>query len=83
MADTRMPPWLTDDEISSLCDGLVQAAAQARFLQRLGLAVRFKPNGNPLVMRADVEALGKPPAKQEGKRTPNRAALVATFRQQA
>lgn len=78
-----MPPWLTDDEIASLCDGLVQAAAQARFLLRLGITVRFKPNGKPLVMRADVEALGTPAAKPTQKRGPNRAALVATFRTQA
>lgn len=78
-----MPPWLTDDEIANLCDGLVQAAAQARFLRRLGLTVRLKPNGKPLVMRAEIEAMGTPAAKQPQKRGPNRAALVATFRQQA
>lgn len=76
---TALPPWLTDDEIASLCDGLVQPAAQARFLRHMGLVVRFKPNGKPLVMRADVEALGKPAAKPAAKRGPDRAALVATF----
>lgn len=75
-----LPPWLTDDEIANLCDGLVQAAAQARYLRRMGLTVRLKPNGRPLIMRAEVEALAAPAAKPVQKRGPNKAALVATFK---
>lgn len=80
---TTLPPWLTDEEIASLCDGLIQPAAQARFLRHMGLTVRFKPNGKPLIMRAEVEALGTPAAKPTQKRGPNRDALVATFARQA
>lgn len=77
-------PWLLEWEIKDLCQGLTQPAAQIRYLQReLALTVRRKPDGSPLVMRADIEALGKTAQKPEGKRTPNRAALVETFRKQA
>ena len=73
-------PWLSDDEIADLCAGLKQAAAQIRFIRQLGLQVRTKPNGRPLVMRADVEALQTPAAnKPTPQRGPNRAALIAHF----
>lgn len=71
-------PWLSDDEVADLCDGLIQAAAQIRFLRQMGLAVRTKPNGRPLVMRADFESLQSPGSKKPApQRGPNRDALVA------
>jgi hypothetical protein len=48
-------PFLSDAEISAMCDGLVAPAAQLRYLQRLGLLVQRKPNGRPLLMRSEVE----------------------------
>ncbi len=42
---------LSDQEIDSICDGLTQNAARIRHLKRLGLTVRQKPNGRPLVNR--------------------------------
>jgi hypothetical protein len=45
------PPDLTQDEIDMICDPLKQPAAQIRYLQRLGVHVRRKPNGKPLVNR--------------------------------
>lgn len=52
MPDTR--PNLTDAEIDDICDGLTQSAAKVRYLRDvLGLAVQRKPNGRPLVRRAD------------------------------
>lgn len=79
-----MTPWLTDDEIADLCAGLKQAAAQTRFLRQLGLMVRAKPNGRPLVMRADLDAMNAPAAnKPTPQRGPNRAALVAHFQKAA
>lgn len=79
-----MTPWLTDDEIADLCAGLKQAAAQTRFLRQLGLNVRAKPNGRPLVMRTDFESLTTPTAnKPTPQRGPNRAALVAHFQKAA
>lgn len=79
-----MTPWLTDDEIADLCAGLKQAAAQTRFLRQLGLMVRAKPNGRPLVMRTDFDALSTPTTnKSTQQRGPNRAALVAHFQKAA
>ena len=75
-----MTPWLSDAEISDLCAGLTQAAAQIRFLRQLGLFVRAKPNGRPLVMRSDFDALQAPAVEKETQRRgPNRAGLVAHF----
>jgi hypothetical protein len=42
---------LTDEEIDAICAGYVQAAAKVRYLERMGLTVRKKPNGRPLVNR--------------------------------
>ncbi len=79
-----MIPWLSDDEISDLCAGLKQPAAQVRYLRRLGLWVREKPNGRPLVMRADIEALSAPDKKPAtGKREPNRAGFLAALKKAA
>lgn len=50
-------PWLTDDEIDDLCGGLVQNHAKVRFLRGLGLFVRQKPNGRPLVNRSHYDAV--------------------------
>jgi hypothetical protein len=78
-----MYPWLSEAEISDLCAPLKRAHAQARFMRGLGLTVREKPNGRPLVMRADIEALGIVPAagqKSAGRCEPDRAALIAAFR---
>ena len=46
---------LTDDEINQICEGLTQNAARVRYLQRMGLTVRTKPNGKPLVNRAHYD----------------------------
>lgn len=48
-----MPPDLSDDEIDRICDGLTQPAAKVRYLRGLGLRVDRKPNGRPLVARAE------------------------------
>ena len=79
-----MIPWLSDAEISDLCAGLTQSAAQSRYLRQLGLTVRAKPNGKPLVMRADIEAMTSPVAKAPaGRREPNRAGLLAALKRAA
>lgn len=80
-----MTPWLSDEELADLCDGLKQSAAQARYLRRLGITVREKPNGRPLVMRSELERLAAPVGKtpSKGKREPNRLGLVATFKRAA
>ncbi|MDR2260222.1 MAG: DUF4224 domain-containing protein [Azoarcus sp.] len=78
-----MFPWLTDAEIDDLCEGLKQPAAQARYLRGLGLPVRKKPNGRPLVLRSDVLAMSgsaESPASAAGIVEPNRRALIEAFR---
>lgn len=47
---------LTDAEVDDICAGLVQNHAKVRYLQRMGLTVRQKPNGKPLVNRAHYDA---------------------------
>ena len=42
---------LPDAEIDTICSGYKQNAAKIRFLQNMGLHVRRKPNGKPLVNR--------------------------------
>ena len=77
-------PWLSDDEIADLCAGLKQAAAQIRFIRQMGLPVRTKPNGRPLVMRADFEALQAPATNKPATRLGlNVAGLVAHFQKAA
>lgn len=48
---------LTDSEVDAICAGLVQNHAKIRFLQRIGLTVRKKPNGRPLVNRAHYDSV--------------------------
>jgi hypothetical protein len=50
-------PDLTDAEIDDICDGYRQSAAKVRFLRSMGLTVRRKPNGRPLVNRAHYIAV--------------------------
>lgn len=52
---------LTDAEIDEICAGLVQNCAKVRHLRRLGLIVRQKPNGKPLVNRKHYDAVMGPP----------------------
>lgn len=76
------PPWLTQEEIDDFCAPLTQAAAQIRFMRRLGLTVAQKPNGAPLVIRSHFERVMNPSATKTAPRAkpePNRAALQASF----
>lgn len=81
-----MTPWLTPEEVKDLCHPLTQKAAQCAFLKSLGLTVKRKPDGSPLVMRSDLEstlgAVANPAAvstARKGKWDPNRDALIARF----
>lgn len=42
---------LSDNEIDNICQGRIQNAAKVRHLRNMGLYVRLKPNGRPLVNR--------------------------------
>lgn len=61
---------LSDSEIEAICAGLVQNAAKVRYLRRLGLTVRQKPNGKPLVNRAHYDAVMTDAIKSAPKRRP-------------
>lgn len=79
-----MDMFLTDAEISRICEPLVQAAAQVRYLRELGLTVATKPSGRPLVVRSHAEAVlsGRPSEKPgttspaPSSPAPDRAALI-------
>ncbi len=51
-----LPADLSDDEIDGICAGYAQNHAKVRFLRRMGLTVRVKPNGRPLVNRRHYDA---------------------------
>lgn len=80
-AATATPPWLTDAEIRQICEPLEQPAAQCRHLEELGLFVRRKPNGRPLLLRTELDRVlgagrfGQAPATPYA--TPNADALRA------
>lgn len=74
-------PWFTQIEVDDLCEPLKQHAAQVRFIRGLGVPVRTKPNGAPLVMRTHFEESMNPagkPRKRE-KPQPNFAALRLAY----
>lgn len=76
-----MTPWLSEDEIDDLCAPLKQHAAQLRFIRTLGINVRKKPNGAPLVLRSELQATMNPADKSRkpAKCQPNSTALLLAF----
>ena len=48
---------LTDAEIDCICAGYTQNAARVRYLRQIGLTVRQKPNGRPLVNRKHYDSV--------------------------
>lgn len=51
-----MKTYLTVEEIADITDPLTQGAARVKFFERIGCKVCPKPNGQPLVVRAEFEA---------------------------
>lgn len=76
---------LEDDEINDICDGLTQSAAMIAYLRRQGFEVRKKPNGRPLVSRANFEAVmrGQAVAATVLQPAPNSAAILQMFGKRA
>lgn len=73
-----MLPYLSDEEIAEICRPLKMPAAQRRHLARLGLLVKEKANGHPLVARSEFERVmtgaaptTKPAQDEEVATTPN------------
>ena len=52
-----MTPYLTDAEIEEITKPLTQGAARIRYFKSLGCKVKERPNGQPLVGRAEYEAV--------------------------
>lgn len=50
-----MRTHLTDAEVDDICRPLQQHAAQIRYLRSIGMRVERRPDGSPLVRRADWE----------------------------
>ena len=50
-----MTPYLSDAEVLEICDPLKLGKAQCRYLARLGMVVKNKPNGKPLIARGEFE----------------------------
>jgi len=46
-----------DSDIDNICQGYTQNAAKIRHLRRMGLVVRTKPNGRPLVNQKHYDAV--------------------------
>lgn len=61
-------PHLTPAEVAEITEPLTQGYARCRFFERMGCKVVQKPNGQPLVSRAEYEAAltttGRAPAPQ-------------------
>lgn len=55
MSTIALPPYLTDAEIDEICAPLKIGAAKRKRLERMGMLVKTKPNGRPLVARAEFE----------------------------
>lgn len=54
---STLPPFLTDDEIAAITAPLTQPAARCRYLRKVyGVLVKPRPNGQPVVGRAEFEA---------------------------
>lgn len=63
----NQPPYLTEDEIAGATEPLTQGAARINFFRRLGVKVGKKPNGQPLVWRADFDAARRQVAANDGR----------------
>ena len=76
---------LTEEEIARLVHPLVQPGAQIKALRRMGFHVIAKPNGKPLVSRANFEAVTNPTGAPQaatppaGSREPQMGALIDFF----
>ena len=79
--DMHMTPFLHDDELYEMCAPLRQPAAICRYLARLGVPYRVRPNGRPLVSREIVaQCLGANATKSSSGLVPDAAALVARLK---
>lgn len=78
-------PYLSDAELLDVCKPLTQPAAMIRYLKDQGFHVKRRPNGWPLVSRANFDAVmmghaQAAPAADTQAAGPNVQALLDRFR---
>lgn len=80
---TNLSPNLTDAEISAICEPLKLGGAQCKFLERLGMLVKRKPNGKPLLARGEFERvmIGRQTEATVSGTQPNVVALMNFVKQ--
>jgi hypothetical protein len=76
---TQLSPNLTDAEVLAICEPLKLGGAQCKFLERLGMIVKRKPNGRPLIARGEFERvmIGKQVDAKPSGTQPNVVALMS------
>lgn len=67
-------PYLTDAEVAAITKPLQQGAARCRYFRKLGIKVDPRPDGQPLVGRAEFEAARM--AKERAQAAPPGANVV-------
>ena len=78
-------PYLSDAELLHICNPLTQPAAMIRYLKREGFHVKRRPDGWPLLSRANYDAVmmgqAQPAAAGDTPQAgPNVQALLDRFR---
>lgn len=78
-------PFLSDAELLHICNPLTQPAAMIRYLKREGFHVKRRPDGWPLLSRANYDAVmmgqAQPAAATDTPQAgPNVQALLDRFR---
>ena len=76
-----MTPFLNDQEVAEMCAPLRQPAAIKRYLTRIGVPFKVRPDGHPIVSRqvvADVLSLNRGEAR-DATTEPNLEGLTALF----
>lgn len=74
-------PFLTDAEIERITHPLKQGAARCRYFSRLGIKVDPRPDGQPLVGRAEFEAARMAPERASASQAPSGANVVRINRE--
>jgi hypothetical protein len=73
-------PFLTDDEIARMTKPLKQGAARCRYFRSLGIKVDPRPDGQPLVGRAEFEAARLAPERATAVQAPPGSNVVSIDR---
>ena len=64
---TEHKPYLTDAEIFEIVDPLTQKASIRRWFEKAGFTVKARPNGMPLILRAEFAKQATTPANDAAR----------------